>query len=111
MSFSVFLLVACSHDSQISPTIPLIEDSDSCAAACENLSQLGCDEAKPVAAGVQCVSSIDCRPGDTCINRVCHASCENFCKDTQSWGVWLHPRCVVDIKTCDQVDSCSMSDY
>lgn len=107
-TLSTLIISGCrSNDrSPVSPTPPVIEDSDSCAQACERLSSLGCAEGLPVASGVECVGDHDCREGSQCVDRVCHDSCETFCRETQAWGVWLQPRCVAQINACYEVDRC-----
>ena len=102
----VLSVSACQKVQPVSPTPPIIEDTDQCAQACQRLSQLGCDEGRPVPAGVECVSDSDCRVGDQCMDRVCHASCETFCRETQAWGAWLQPRCVSQINFCGELNNC-----
>lgn len=32
-------------------------------------------------------------------------SCEQFCKDQQSNGVFINPRCVAQVKSCDEIEA------
>lgn len=99
-------LIGCPNPRPVSPTPPVIDDSDVCVQACQHLNDLGCEEGRPVASGVECVSDSDCREGDDCVDRVCHAPCATFCRETQDWGIWLQPRCVAEINLCGDIDRC-----
>ena len=79
--------VACSSCSGFHPPVPIEPgDTSDCAAACANLEKLGCDEGKPLEDGT---------------------TCTKFCKDTQKSGHGLKPSCVVNLKACGEIESCS----
>lgn len=61
-----------------------------CKDACDNLAKLGCPEAEPT------------KKGQTCVE---------VCKDTEAAGanVTLNPGCVANMKSCDEIDSCTGS--
>ena len=91
---------------EITPHPITITDSDKCPAACENLRRLGCEEAKSIDVGTKCVSGQNCPLGQYCDVGTCHATCDQFCRETQSQGVFLDPTCVMNITDCKQVDGC-----
>ncbi len=77
-----------------------IVDSDMCRLACENIGPtgLGCEEGEPI----EMVSG-GCDAG---IDNVRCVSCEKFCVDTQTTGVWLQPGCVASVKSCSEIEGC-----
>jgi len=79
--FLLALVISCGPKPL--PNVP--PDTDQCAAACEHLRELGCEEGKPLEDGT---------------------SCEKFCEDTQNSGHWLNPTCVKDIMSCSEIDAC-----
>jgi hypothetical protein len=32
-------------------------------------------------------------------------SCEDFCKQQQALGVFINPKCVMKVKSCDEIES------
>lgn len=113
-----FLLVLTGSDCKttepgnITPVPPVITDSGDCAAACNNLARLKCEEGAPIDMGKSCQDASQCTsaPGDSkqyCgTNGHCMVTCQDFCVDTQGKGVWLDPACVAKITSCDQINSC-----
>jgi hypothetical protein len=79
-----------------------VPDTEYCAAACEHIGSddagLSCEEGKPIE-----MQQGGCDAG---VNDTTCVSCVKFCYDTQQQGVWLNPKCVVNIKSCDQIDNC-----
>lgn len=74
--------IACASAPKPDPVLPT--DTGSCAAACEHLASLGCEEGKPLEDGT---------------------SCEKFCVDTQNSGHGLNPSCVVGIESCEELEA------
>ena len=100
VAVTVFLYAnSCNNEPSWDPRP--VSDSEYCAAACEHIgsgdSGLNCEEGKPIEMKPDACASVD---DVDCV------SCEKFCRDTQAEGVWLNPRCVVDIVSCDTIDSC-----
>ena len=56
-----------------------------CAAACERLEALECEEAEPTPNGTTCVQ---------------------VCRNTENSPITLNPACVVGIATCEQIEDC-----
>jgi len=65
---------------------PIVIDNNYCLKAQENLQRLHCAEGEPTKKG---------------------KSFEQFCVGTQQNGVFLNPKCLSEITSCGQVDSCS----
>lgn len=115
--FAVFLPAAtCNVGGKVTPNPPVITDQHACSAACSNLEQLGCDEARPINMGRVCKIVTDCKGLDgqpdkrqECIAGTCTTSCTNFCIETENQGVWLDPVCVSKITECKQIDSCPLA--
>lgn len=80
------LAAHCEHD-RPRPVQPDAGTPADCDAACKHLRALKCPEGEPTAKG---------------------ASCEDVCNNAEnSQTITLSPVCVVKIKTCDEVDSCT----
>jgi hypothetical protein len=103
----ITLMLGCTPK-PISPTPPVITDSEYCKSACLRLYELGCPEGNNVSVGIQCVADSDCNVGQQCEDRLCVVSCETFCIDSQRWGVWLNPTCVATLNSCDALESCAL---
>ena len=100
---------------KVTPNPPVITDQAECAAACANLQRLHCVEGEPIVMGTSCQVNSDCRgldgnpdPLQVCSAGLCTTSCTNFCIETENQGVWLDPKCVQSITSCDQINSCPM---
>ena len=116
LAFVAFLTAAsCNQNSGgVTPAPPVVTDQSDCAAACDNLRHLGCDEGNPIDMGTKCKVNSDCKDvnGNTDAKQSCSAlgtcmvSCVNFCIDTENQGVWLDPTCVKNISNCNQINSC-----
>lgn len=80
-----------------------VSDTEYCGPACDHIGStdggLNCQEGQP----------IEMKP-DVCSggipDEVNCVSCKKFCEDTQSHGVWLNPKCIINIQTCSQIDTC-----
>lgn len=70
------------------PIVPVVVpgDVEKCPAACEHLRALSCPEGLPLEDGT---------------------SCEDFCVYTQKNGQPLNPSCIVGVKACSEVGSCT----
>lgn len=82
-----------------SPTPSPTPDSDLCGQMCQHIGPkaqggLGCPEGDPVYD-----SDIAGPKG------VPNKSCEQFCKDQQTNGVFINPRCVMQVTACDQIEA------
>lgn len=82
-TLAIFLLTASSCPPTPTPHPP--EDTDKCPAACERLRELGCPEGEPLEDGT---------------------TCEDFCIQTQDEGHALNPTCVMEIDSCEEIESC-----
>ena len=94
----------------VTPVPDKITDQSFCKAACEHIGPngLNCEEGLPIEMKISCKLDSDCEEGLTCSRSgSCQASCEKFCIDTENAGVFLLPACVVNVKTCADIDSCS----
>jgi hypothetical protein len=100
------IFVGCPKSLGVTSQPPVVTDQDQCVPACAKLKELHCADGEPIDMKKSCVIQAECGPGQTCSGGTCHASCEQFCRDTEDQGVWLDPICVSQITSCDQVDSC-----
>lgn len=117
LAFVLACVVSCNQGRPVSPNPPVVVDQDQCAAACDNLKALGCQEGNPIDMKHSCHVASDCKdidgnvdPKQSCAaNGECMVTCAQFCIDTEDAGVWLDPGCVRSIRSCDQVESCPMA--
>jgi hypothetical protein len=78
-----------------------VPDSELCGPMCkhigpktaENPKGLGCPEGEPL-------YDSD-RPGPVDVPNL---DCETWCKEQQAKGVFINPRCVMQVKTCDEIE-------
>lgn len=75
------------------------KDTSLCGAACRHLADLSCEEGKPV------YNSDLPGPRD-----VPNQSCESFCEEMQDKGLFVNPRCLLTIKTCDEIEEVRSKD-
>lgn len=106
VGFSVFSCASKQEIIEVTPTPPVIEDRHLCMDACTNLRSLGCVEGDYIDTQKKCADSLQCAFGQDCLLGTCQASCETFCFETESNGVWLDPGCVSQITSCDMIESC-----
>ena len=85
-------------DAVVPPPNPPV-DTDLCGQMCTHLESLGCEEAKPV------YNNDVEGPKD-----VPNQSCPEFCKELQDKGVFVNPRCVSTVKTCDEIETARQKD-
>jgi hypothetical protein len=71
-----------------------LPDSDLCGQMCQHLLELGCEEGKPV------YNNDLPGPPD-----VPNQSCEDFCKEMQTKGIPINPKCVATAPACAQIES------
>lgn len=91
-------LLGCACNQNIVNPTPK-PDSDVCVAMCQHIGPkvqggLGCEEGNPV------YDSDKPGPKD-----VPNESCREFCKITQDSGISMNPRCVLQVQSCDQIES------
>ena len=60
---------------------------------CKHLVELGCEEGSPV------YDSDQAGPKD-----IPNVSCESFCRTSQVRGSFLNPRCLLTVKTCEDIE-------
>jgi hypothetical protein len=96
-------LVFCARGCTITPFVPS-EDTgdwgdagspDDCSAACDNLSELGCEGAEG-------------SPGpDEEFGTADDVACAEVCRSVMEEGeVTMHPSCVAAATSCDEADAC-----
>jgi hypothetical protein len=89
------LLVACTKVPDVPGPSPIVvPNTDDCGAMCEHLRDLGCEEGDPVFNSDM--------PGQ--LGRP-NQSCEDFCRETQTNGVFLNPRCVKRVASCEAIET------
>jgi hypothetical protein len=81
------------------PTVTPPPDTDLCAAMCQHIGPadaggLGCAEGEPLYDST--------KPGDA---GVPNESCTEFCQHQQANGVFVNPRCVMQVTSCDQIEA------
>lgn len=85
-----------------SPTPNPVPDSELCGAMCAHLGAgdagLGCEEGKAL------YNSDLPGPRD-----VPNQSCEDWCKQQQGKGVFINPRCVMQVKACAEIEPARQS--
>jgi hypothetical protein len=89
-----FTLIGCPCPDPASPNPQPVPDSDMCPLMCAHLKTLGCEEG-------QAVYDSD-KPGP---KDVPNKTCEDFCVEQQSNGIFVNPRCVAKVKTCDEIEA------
>jgi hypothetical protein len=87
----VFLLCGCPNDRSFNPQP--VPDSELCSAMCVHLRELNCEEGRPL------YDSGRLGPKD-----VPNKTCEEFCTEQQAQGVFVNPRCVMQVKSCDEIE-------
>lgn len=90
------LVLGCNAVSP-NPTPP--PDTDLCPAMCQHIGPvggggLGCTQGNPIYS-----SSL---PGDAGAPNM---SCTQFCQHQQANGVFVNPRCVMQVSECDQIEA------
>lgn len=80
-----------------SPTPP--PDTNLCEQMCSHLTDLGCEEAKPV------YNNDLPGPPD-----VPNQSCKDFCEEMQTKGVFVNPKCVSTVPACEQIEAFRQKD-
>lgn len=96
------VLAACPMSADPSrPTPPPNEPTgtEACEAMCTNLAGLGCEEGGPV-------YNSDL-PGK---EDVPNQTCEEFCIEIQTRGVFLNPRCLATVKDCSEIEDARLRD-
>ena len=85
------LIIGCQlTDNYITPPkpTPQVQDTKYCVLAEKRLLELGCEEGLPLKDGT---------------------GFAKFCEDTQSNGIFLNPKCLSEIKSCEEVNVCTSS--
>lgn len=114
-TFSCFaFVVSCSNFTAknqrgLVPQPPIVTDQNMCSRACDNLTKLKCPESQPIKLARRCSPQTKCDSGQSCVNGNCTVPCVTFCIQTQNVGVWLNPSCVANIRTCNDIDACTVT--
>jgi hypothetical protein len=87
------LMLGCPVDPPVPPPNPP-PDTNLCAAMCNHLKKLGCEEGKPVYNNDQ--------PGPKDIP---NQSCADNCTELQTKGFFVNPKCVMTVTTCSQIEA------
>lgn len=74
-------------------------DTDWCGKMCDHLEGLGCEEGKPV------YNNDLPGPPD-----VPNQSCKDHCEELQNRGFFVNPRCVAQVKTCEEIEPSRQKD-
>lgn len=95
LAILVVLAATCDNNRRDPPSPSPLDppNTDDCAAMCDHLEALGCEEGQPVYD-----SDVE-GPVD-----VPNTSCEEFCRRSQQRGAFLNPRCVSTVLTCSQIE-------
>ncbi len=88
----LFLLAAHCSDPQ-SPSPQDVKDTELCGPMCEHLRGLGCAE------GEDYYDSD--KPGEV---GVPNSTCEYYCTSQQEKGIFINPRCVMTVPSCDVIE-------
>ena len=97
-----FILASFCLAAQCSPTDPespkpnpaKVPDSELCDEMCTHLRSLGCEEGNDYYDNE--------KPGPV---EVPNATCEDFCVVQQANGVFVNPRCVMEVPSCDLIET------
>jgi hypothetical protein len=88
----IFLFVGCQTKEPVPPKpTPIVTDTNLCGEAQIKLEELKCIEK------------------DKPFTKREKLSFEEFCKQTHQSGIYLNPKCLMSITTCEQIDSCTNS--
>lgn len=74
-------------------------DTHLCGEMCSHLAKLGCEES-------QAVYDIDA-PGPPDVPNV---TCKTFCEKRQKRGVFVNPRCVLEVTSCEGIEPARRKD-
>jgi len=105
---TMVVVLGCPGPRLVTPQPLAITDQKLCQSACDNLTRLNCEEAKPIEMKTTCSVDNNCDRG-TCVSGKCYTNCVTFCIDTENAGVWLDPNCVAHMSSCDQIESCPIA--
>ena len=87
--FTAIVLSGCGPlpDPAVDLSPPPVEERPGvgCAEMCAHLQELGCQQGEPID----------------------DESCTDYCRSSLKDGLDLHPECVIEVKTCDEVDPAS----
>lgn len=99
---TAFSLNTCNTTNGEAPTpprpTPIVTDTSLCSSAEQHLQQM-CDADKS-ANNYCCLVVAPTKKGK---------SYAQFCQDKQNEGVFLNPKCVSTVTSCDQIDACTNS--
>lgn len=98
MSILFCLAIGCSQPVPPHPT-PVVVDTAVCIEADQHLQQL-CN-ADPTKNAYCCEVSAPTKKGK---------SFTQFCIEKQNQGVFLNPRCLSQVSSCDKIDACTQSE-
>ena len=91
--FLALLVIGCPPvQPPVPPPNPPV-DTDKCGEMCDHLKQLGCEEGEPV-------YNNDLAGPEGTPNQ----SCADNCTELQDKGFFVNPRCVAQVKTCEEIE-------
>ena len=104
-----FLLLLCLVSCKDPVFVEKLPNALDCESACDHIGPKGlnCEEGKPLDMKSTCIVSKDCGEGIDCIGGRCMASCAKFCTDTVLLGVNITPKCIANVKSCEQINACT----
>lgn len=89
---AVWLLGCPPTQPPVPPPNPPV-DTDKCGEMCDHLKKLGCEEGEDL--------YNNDLPGP---NGEPNQSCADNCKELQDKGFFVNPRCVAQVKTCEEIE-------
>ena len=90
----LMLVLGCPPRDAVVPPPNPPPDTNLCGNMCAHLKQLGCEEAESV------YNNDLPGPPD-----VPNQSCEDFCTEMQDKGVFVNPRCVALVESCENIET------
>jgi hypothetical protein len=92
-SIATLFFLGC-PPAKTSPTFLHIPDSELCPAMCAHFRELKCAEGEDY--------YDNDKPGP---KGVPNSKCEDFCTQQQTNGIFVHPRCLLRVPTCNLIES------
>lgn len=94
----LFILIGCPQNPVTPKPTPIVVDTEMCDTADKHLAQLCLADSEKNK--YCCMIGSPTKKGKTYTQ---------FCIEKQNQGVWLNPRCVSQITSCEQIDNCTNS--
>lgn len=97
--FAILINVGCPRNPVSPHPTPVVTDTNMCVEVETHLTQM-CN-ANPTKNAYCCQVSAPTKKGK---------SYTQFCIEKQNQGVFLNPKCVSQVTSCDQIDQCTQSE-